>query len=344
MGHCHALNFLRLVPRANILCACSPVQEELNWADENLVPYGVKVFSTFEEMIEMPGLEAVIICSATPLHVPHTIAALDRGIQVLCEKPISKSVSEMRALLERADANSKASVMVAFTRRFDESYRDAYLKIKAGAIGTPIIFRSHGVERMDDSPFSHQYLKNSGGIFVDSAIHDIDLALMFLGEDSVPKSVSAVGVSTVFSELEEVDDADNAVAVCEFWDGKIAHFYHSRTSAAGYHNASEIFGTAGKLSINLRPWINRVELCDGDGFLKVEPTPSWYDRYKSAFVIEANEWVAAVLDKKPLPIPLRSALTSLVIAQALQDSLRTGRKIEFSRDGQPKVPAPRSNI
>ncbi|KAK7424129.1 hypothetical protein QQZ08_008735 [Neonectria magnoliae] len=143
-------------------------------------------------------------------------------------------------------ANKDASVMVAFTRRFDESYRDAYLKIKAGAIGRPIIFLSHGVERMDDSPFSHQYLKKSGGIFVDSAIHDIDLALMFLGEDSVPKSVSVVGVSTVFLELAEVGDADNAVAMCEFWDGKIAHFYHSRTSAAEYHNASEIFGTAEK--------------------------------------------------------------------------------------------------
>ena len=219
--------------------------------------------------------------------------------------------------------------MVGFTRRFDESYQDAYAKIQQGAIGRPLIIRSQGCEKGDTSPFFKAYLKGSGGIFIDSVIHDIDLALFWFGEDSTPKSVSSAGVAAIHTELEKDGDADNAVGICEFWDGRVAFFYNSRTSAHGYDNQTEIFGTAGKISVNLVPRLNRLELSDGDGVVKVEPTPSWYDRYTSAFVTEVNSWVDALLDDKPMPIPLRSSLTSMVIATALQESLRTGRKIEF---------------
>ncbi|KAH7134269.1 NAD-binding Rossmann fold oxidoreductase family protein [Dactylonectria macrodidyma] len=335
MGQRHALNILRLVPKAKLLCACSPAEADLIWAKEHLIPHGVKVFSTYEEMIETPGLEAIIISSLTELHMKHTVGALDRGIHVLCEKPICRSVSELSALCDRVDANPQTKVMVAFSRRFDDSYQDAYEKVQAGVIGKPFIFRSHGCEKLDQSPFFHSYLKNSGGIYFDAAIHDIDLSLMFLGEDSVPKSVSAMGTASFFSALAETGDADNAIGVCEFWDGKMAHFYHSRTCAHGYDNTSEVIGTTGKLAINLTPRRNRVEIGDSSG-LRIESTPSWYDRYVSAFVVEANSWVGAILDDKPMPIPLRSAVTSLVIAEALQESLKTGRRTDFTRQGQPK--------
>jgi myo-inositol 2-dehydrogenase / D-chiro-inositol 1-dehydrogenase len=96
MGRRHAQNILRLVPRANLLCACSPAKPDLVWAAKHLKPYGVQVFTTFEEMIETPGLEAVIIASATEFHMQQTVAALDRGIHVLCEKPVCTSESEVR--------------------------------------------------------------------------------------------------------------------------------------------------------------------------------------------------------------------------------------------------------
>lgn len=98
MGRRHAFNVLHQVPRATLLCACSPSDDDLAWASENLVPYGVRVVPTFEEMIETAGLQAVIIASATPLHLGHTITALDKGIHVLCEKPICKNIDEVSSL------------------------------------------------------------------------------------------------------------------------------------------------------------------------------------------------------------------------------------------------------
>ena len=95
MGRRHALNFLRMVPRANLLCACSPAQPDHEWADEHLRPYGVHIYSTFEQLIETPGLQAVVIASATEFHMQQTLAALDRGIHVLCEKPVCMSKAEV---------------------------------------------------------------------------------------------------------------------------------------------------------------------------------------------------------------------------------------------------------
>lgn len=94
VGQSHALNVLHKAPRANLLCACSPADADIAWADEHLVPHGVQVFRTFEELIDTPGLEAVIIASLTSLHTQHTTAALERGIHVLCEKPVCTSVEE----------------------------------------------------------------------------------------------------------------------------------------------------------------------------------------------------------------------------------------------------------
>ncbi|KAL1964414.1 hypothetical protein VTN77DRAFT_6972 [Rasamsonia byssochlamydoides] len=337
MGQRHALNILHHVPRANLLCVCSPAKSDLEWADKHLKPYGVQIYETFEEMIETPGLEAVVIASVTALHAKHTVESLERGIHVLCEKPVTTDLDELSKVIAKAESRPEVKVMVGFTRRFDGDYKYAREKVKAGDIGTPIVLRSQGCELLDKSGFFIQYAKVSGGIFVDSAIHDIDLTLSFFGDDVKPKALWATGTAAMHKELEEFHDADNAVGVVEFWGGKIAHYYHSRTTVHGYDNVTEIFGTNGKLSINAVPRKNRVEISDATG-VRNEVTPSWIDRYEGAFVTELNEFTAAVLDNTELPMKLTTALTSLKIALGLQESLVTGKKIEFDEQGNRITP------
>ena len=234
--------------------------------------------------------------------------------------------------MKRAETSPQTKLMVGFTRRFDENYQDALIKIRSGAIGKPVVIRSQGCEVFDDSDFMHTYLKHSGGIFFDSIIHDIDLALSFFGDDSIPKSVCAFGTAALFTELAASGDADNAVGICQFWGGQIAYFYNSRTAAAGYDNQTEIFGTAGKISVNLVSRKDRVEVSNASG-IHVSALPGWYERYTPSFVTEVNAFVNAVLDGQPMPIPLRTCVTSLRIALALQKSLRTGQKIDFDQAG-----------
>ncbi|KAE8374737.1 hypothetical protein BDV26DRAFT_284064 [Aspergillus bertholletiae] len=281
--------------------------------------HSVKIYATFEEMITEPGLEAVVMASATSFHVSNSLECLKRGIHVL-----------LQSLVRQCEAHPDTKMMVGFTRRFDEEYKYARQMINTGRIGQPF----------DTSGFFLPYAKASGGIFVDSTIHDIDLTLCFFGEDIQPKALWATGVVAKHLELEEFHDADNAVGVVEFWGGMVAHYYHSRTAVNGYDNATEIFGTDGKLTVNPVPRLNRVDLLNASGIVN-EATPGWVDRYKEAFVTEINDFTSAILDDTGLPMKLASAITSLKIGLALQESLVTGERIQFDQQGN-RLPSPTS--
>lgn len=239
--------------------------------------------------------------------------------------------------------------MCGFSRRFDASYRDAFERVDAGAIGRPSVFRSQTCDKLDPSGFFVDYAQFSGGIFVDCNIHDIDLALWFLGQDSMVKSVAAFGITAVQPGLQKWGDVDNGVGVVEFYGGKLAlvfltaaracgadqdsYFYSSRMMAAGQHDMTEVIGTEGKVTVNASPAANLVELHESNG-IRREIAQNYYGRFEQAFVTEANEFVEACLDNKKLPFKLAGAVQALRIGCALQESLRTGNKIYFDETGE----------
>jgi myo-inositol 2-dehydrogenase/D-chiro-inositol 1-dehydrogenase len=222
--------------------------------------------------------------------------------------------------------------MCGFSRRFDLSYRDAHQKMTTGQIGTPSVLRSQTCDKLDPSGFFVAYAQYSGGIFVDCSIHDIDLALWFFGANSNVKSVSAVGITAVEPDLRKHNDRDNAVGLVEFFDGKIAYFYASRMMAAGQEDTTEIIGTKGKVAVNAVPQMNLVHLSDEKGVRREIPQTYW-DRFEFAFVTEANEFTAAVLENRELPLKLEGAVQAVRIGAALQEAMVSGKKIFFDESG-----------
>ncbi|KAL2811449.1 hypothetical protein BJX63DRAFT_433452 [Aspergillus granulosus] len=187
--------------------------------------------------------------------------------------PKSTSSQKLESLIKTAEKHKETKLMVGFVRRF-ENYGDARSKIQAGLIGTPLIIRSQGTEKLDKTGFFINYARVSGGIFLDTVIHDIDLTLSFFGDSSVPKSCYATGLIAHHHEMAEFNDVDNAVGVVEFWGGKTAYYYHSRTTMHGYDNCTEIVGSEGKIGINLVPVVNEVTV-SGKGGIVQEAYPSW---------------------------------------------------------------------
>jgi predicted dehydrogenase len=224
-------------------------------------------------------------------------------------------------------------VMCGFSRRFDESYRDAHSKMERGLIGRPSIIRSQTCDKFDPSGFYVEYAAWSGGVFVDMSVHDIDLTLWFFGDDVIPKSVSAHGITAVQPELKKHKDYDNAVGIVEFWNGKIAYYYCTRMMAHGQEDTTEIIGTEGKLAVNNNPQRNFVNLYHSGGITREVP-PNFMGRFGPAFVTEANEFTAACLDDTPLPMKLTNAVKAVEIGAALQEALRSGKQIHFDEIGR----------
>jgi myo-inositol 2-dehydrogenase / D-chiro-inositol 1-dehydrogenase len=247
----------------------------------------------------------------------------------------SQSVCTAYRRSQKTYPNQK--VICGFSRRFDESYRDAYYKMKSGLIGRPSVFRSQTCDKLDPSGFFVEYAQFSGGIFVDCSIHDVDLALWFFGEDSIIKSVCAVGITAITPELRKYNDRDNAVGIVEFYGGKIAQLFCSRMMAAGQEDSTEVTGTEGKLAINTQAMSNLVNIFEPSGIRREIP-PNYYGRFREAFIAEANEFTACCLDNTEPPMRLEGAVNAVRIGCALQESLITGKKIEFDEIGRRIMP------
>lgn len=96
MGARHALNFLHRSPRSELVAAFSPEPKEIEWARTHLEPYGVTLYTNYDEMLKHPGLEAVVIGTATTVHAEEAIKAIDKDLHVLCEKPLSTTVEVVK--------------------------------------------------------------------------------------------------------------------------------------------------------------------------------------------------------------------------------------------------------
>lgn len=223
--------------------------------------------------------------------------------------------------------------MCGFSRRFDDSYREAYRLVQEGKIGRPSVLRSQTCDKHDPSGFFVQYAAKSGGIFVDCNVHDIDLSLWFFGSDVVPKSISAHGITAIHPELREANDRDNAVGVVEFWSGQIAYFFSSRMMAHGQEDTTEIIGTGGKLAVNLNPQRDFVSYYHAGGITREVPD-SYYGRFEMAFVAESNEFTASVLDDKPVPLDIAVAHKVLQLGKWLQEALISGKQLHFTEEGK----------
>jgi myo-inositol 2-dehydrogenase/D-chiro-inositol 1-dehydrogenase len=96
MGKRHVRTLLKRVPAAQVVAVCSAEPNELEWAQNEYKDWGIKVYDSYDEMIQHSGLQAVWVSTSTDVHAPQTIAAIKKGLNVLCEKPLSTEIEEVR--------------------------------------------------------------------------------------------------------------------------------------------------------------------------------------------------------------------------------------------------------
>ena len=95
-GKRHVRTLVNRTARANVVAVCSSEPHELFWAREEYKNSGISVYSSYDEMLGHPGLQAVWVSTSTDVHARQTLAGIEKGLHVLCEKPLSTDMEEVR--------------------------------------------------------------------------------------------------------------------------------------------------------------------------------------------------------------------------------------------------------
>ncbi|OKL53825.1 inositol 2-dehydrogenase [Bowdeniella nasicola] len=303
-------------PGASVAMIADPCEDA---ARELAEAHGARHTADPAEVISDPEVDAIIICSPTPLHAEQILAAAKVGKPVLCEKPIAmdtETIDKLFADLEGLDPQ----VMLGFNRRFDPSFAKVRRLVDGGVIGkveqVTIISR-------DPAAPPREYLASSGGIFKDMTIHEFDMARFFLGDIA---TVFAVG-QNLDPELADSGDFDGAIITLTNADGVAATITNSRHCSAGYDQRLEVFGDKATVNAdNIRE--TTVQVSTGEATDAKDPYLDFFlERYDAAYRLELAEFIDAVENKRTPSPSLKDGAAALAIAEAAEKSARTGTPV-----------------
>lgn len=307
-------------PDATLSIVCDPIGTA---AAELAGSLGARPSQDAAEVFADPEIDAVIIGSPSPHHAEQVLAAARAEKAVLCEKPVAIDVAEARRLEADLAGFDHPPVMVGFQRRFDPSMRRARELIEAGEIGR---VEQVSIVSRDPAPPPASYIASSGGVFKDSAIHDFDLTRFYMGEIA---SVTAVGQNLI-PELADTGDFDGTAIIVTATSGAVATITISRHCATGYDQRIEIHGQKGSLSMdNLRPTALSVNTAEYSAAR--EPYLDYFlERYADAYRNELTTFIDAINQGTPVSPTVADGIAALVLAEAADESARTGRTVSVS--------------
>lgn len=326
LGKVHAGNLAFKIPNAELTAACSIMPAELTYAQEEL---GVKeVYSDYREMLAKADIDAVAIITTSGEHCWQIEAALDAGKHVFSDKPLGVNVEECKIAERAVERHPELVFFLGFMRRFDPSYAYAKKKIEEGAIGTPYMVKATGIdpEAMVDGAI--KFAATSGGIFIDMAIHDIDLMRWFLGSD--PVEVYATGSTFKHPEFKAAGDDETGVAMYKCENGAVGFVHVGRIAPHGYHVETEIVGTEGSIRVSPVPAKNLCMLYNNQGVVQ-ECVSGFPERFAESYRLEMEEFINSVQNNTKPEVTVYDGTKSTQIGFATTEAYRQGGivKIEY---------------
>jgi len=320
IGHVHAANVAGHCD-AVLAVVADPFIEN---AQKLTAAYGGRAISDPLEAIADPTIDAVVIGTPTDTHVSLMLAAAQAGKAVLCEKPVDLDIQKAREA-QRVLGERASRVMLGFNRRFDPGFSEIHQRLRAGEIGELhqllITSRDPGLAPMN-------YLKHSGGIFRDMAIHDFDLARWILGEE--PVEVFASGSRLFAPELEALGDYDTVMVQLRTASGKQCQINCSRQAVYGYDQRIEAFGAGGML-LNDNQRETSVRRYGAQETEVRGPLLNFFmQRYTDAYHLEMAAFIRAVKQGGDVPVNIHDGCAALALADAAQLSADTRQVVQLN--------------
>lgn len=321
IGKLHAVNILGMQD-AEILVIADPFanQETEEWANS----IGVKNISKDpDDVFNNPDINTVFICSSTDTHIDFITKAATAGKHIFCEKPIGLDVDQIKTALEIVE-KAGVKLQVGFVRRFDHNHKQVRDLVLEGKVGDPHIIK---ISSRDPQRPPMEYVKVSGGIFMDMMIHDFDMARYLAGSDV--EEVFTMGSVLIDPAFAEYDDVDTAMVMLKFKNGALGFIDNSRESNYGYDQRTEVFGSKGCAAVT-NDTSNTAVLTTAEGVFSEKPLWFFLERYNDAFIAEVRAFFDAINNDTETPVTGIDGLRVVQIAYAAAKSLKDGLPVKIN--------------
>jgi myo-inositol 2-dehydrogenase/D-chiro-inositol 1-dehydrogenase len=324
IGRVHAENLAYRIPEVKVVAIADIFVEA---AEQCAADYGIpSAYGDHRAIMENDEIEAVVICSSTDTHSQFIEEAAAAGKHIFCEKPIDFDLDRIDRALEAVE-QAGVKLQIGFNRRFDPSFKRVRDMVTGGEIGAPHLV--HIISR-DPAPPPIEYIKVSGGIFLDMTIHDFDMARYLIGSEV--EEVYAAGGVMVDPKIGDAGDIDTALVSLRYANGAIGSIDNSRQAVYGYDQRVEVFGENGGVIVANKTPDNAV-FSNADGVHAAQPLYFFIERYTEAYVAEVREFVTCILEDKTPSVTGIDGRIPVVMGLAAWKSYRENRPVKLSEIG-----------
>lgn len=302
--------------------------------------YGGKAYATMEELLNS-GVDAVSVCTANVAHAQAAIAALERGIHVLCEKPMATTLADCEAMAAAAEKSGKI-LMLGHNQRFARAHVKAREMIAAGEIGRVLTFHTMfghpGPEGWTGEKNSWFFDKKRAafGAMADLGIHKTDLLHYLLGEPMVRVSAVLSTIDKKYPDGTPITVDDNAYCLYTARSGAVGTLHVSWTNYGVEDNSTRIYGTEGVLRCYDDPECSLIlERKDGTvERMKLDQLTSNKEQTSggrtSTGVID--EFIDCVLTGREPVSGAKEAIRAMRVIFAAEQSAQTGCAVDVAQD------------
>jgi len=275
-------------------------------------------------------VDGIIIASSTDSHVALLMRAAKSGKALFCEKPISLDFAQVTQAT-RAIESARTPAMLGFQRRYDPSFRAVRDRIASGDAGP---LEHVTMVSRDPTPPTADYVKTSGGMFRDTAIHDMDMCRFLLDEEIA--TVYATASCLISPQIGEAGDVDTLMITLTTSSGRMAQVTNCRRGPLGYDQRLEALCAREVLFVDNRP-ATTLRIAGPEGILASPPMNYFIERFADAYRDEMTDFVDLILNGKAPLSSIHDGYEAQRLVEAAIVSARTGKAITFGPDWTPEA-------
>ena len=300
--------------------------------------WGGKAYSSWEEMLADPGIDAVSVCVANNAHAQLSIAALRAGKHVLCEKPMATTLADCEAMVAAARESGKF-LMIGQNQRLTKAHQKARELVENGTLGKILTFRTTfghgGPETWSVDPGKNTWFfdksKAAMGAMADLGIHKTDLIQYLLGQTVVETTAKVTTLDKRGADGQLIGVDDNAICIYRMSGGAMGTMTASWTFYGAEDNSTVLYGTKGILRIYDDPAYSlKLITADGEKVLYELEAIQTNDNQTKSGVIDC--FMDCLVNNTPPAISGQSVLTAMRAVFASLESSETGKSVTVKQD------------